>query len=106
MKVKKPQLFTTQPKFLSPTPVAVAISKNYIRTLLFNLLHVVFSAVKSINFGLFLNENVAGVLSLGKWNTGIWFYHDYALRILVLSSDCETGNRKAMELLEQHQKAG
>lgn len=28
------------------------------------------------------------------------------LAILALSSDCETGNRKAMELLEQHQKAG
>ena len=28
------------------------------------------------------------------------------LAILALSSDCETGNRKAMELLEQRQKAG
>ena len=28
------------------------------------------------------------------------------LAILALSSECETGNRKAMELLEQHQKAG
>ena len=60
---------------------AVAISKNYIRTLLFNLLDVGLSAVKSINFGLFLNENVAGVSSVGKWNTaGIWFYHDYNLQ--------------------------
>lgn len=62
---------------LSALKTAVAISKSYIRTLLFNLLDVVFSAVKSINFGLFLNENVAGVPSVGKWNTGIWFYHDY-----------------------------
>ena len=28
------------------------------------------------------------------------------LAILALSSDCEKGNRKAMELLEQRQKAG
>lgn len=28
------------------------------------------------------------------------------LVILALSSDCETGNRKAMELLERHQEAG
>ena len=47
---------------------AVAISKNYIRTLLFNLLiDVVFSAVKSIIFGFFLNENVA-LVSL-RWGS-------------------------------------
>ena len=51
---------------LSALKTAVAISKNYIRTLLFNLLDVVFIAVKSINFGLFLNENVACVPSVGK----------------------------------------